>query len=73
MLRRCVCAIAGTGLLALAGCSSAQSTFDAHGPAARSIGGLSWFMTILFLIISVVMWLLIGYAFYQATRLAPGA
>jgi cytochrome c oxidase subunit 2 len=65
MLRRCTCAIAGTGLLALAGCSSAESIFDAHGPAARSIGGLSWFMTILFLIVSVIMWLLIGYAFYR--------
>jgi cytochrome c oxidase subunit 2 len=65
MLRRGVCAIVGTGLVTLAGCSSAQSTFDTHGPAARSIGGLSWFMTILFLIISVIMWLLIGYAFYR--------
>jgi cytochrome c oxidase subunit II len=65
MLRRCTTAIAAAGLLALAGCSSVQSTFDAHGPAARSIGGLSWFMTILFLIVSVIMWLLIGYAFYR--------
>jgi heme/copper-type cytochrome/quinol oxidase subunit 2 len=65
MLRRCLCAIAGASLLASAGCSSAQSIFDAHGPAAHSIGGLSWFMTILFLIVSVIMWLLIGYAFYR--------
>jgi cytochrome c oxidase subunit 2 len=56
---------ASAGAFMLAGCSSVQSTFDAHGPAAHSIGGLSWFMTILFLVVSVIMWALIGYAFYR--------
>ena len=50
--------------------SSAQSTFNAHGPAARSIASLSWFMTVLFLVITVIMWLLIGYRVLQAPRLA---
>ncbi|MEG9437903.1 cytochrome c oxidase subunit II [Edaphobacter sp. HDX4] len=52
-------------LIALNGCRSVQSTFQSHGPAARSIAGLSWFMTILFLIITLVMWGLVGYAFYR--------
>jgi cytochrome c oxidase subunit 2 len=49
---------------ALLGCApAAQSTLDAHGPAAERISQLSWFMTILFLSIAVVMWALIGFAF----------
>lgn len=50
---------------ALEGCRSVQSTFDSHGPAAHSIAALSWFMTILFLVITVIMWGLVGYAFYR--------
>lgn len=49
----------------LGGCGSVQSTFDAHGPAAHQIAGLSWFMTVLFLGITLIMWVLIGYAFYR--------
>jgi cytochrome c oxidase subunit II len=56
---------AASGVLMLGGCSSAQSTFDAHGPASHSIAGLSLFMTILFLVISIIMWVLIGFAFYK--------
>jgi cytochrome c oxidase subunit 2 len=49
----------------LEGCRSAQSTFESHGPAARNIANLSWFMTVLFLIITIIMWGLVGYAFYR--------
>ncbi len=50
-------------LLLLSACSPLQSTFNAHGPAAHSIASLSWFMTILFVIVTVVMWVLIAWAF----------
>lgn len=52
-------------LIALAGCRTAQSTFDAHGPAAVRISHLSWLMTILFLVITAIMWALFAYAFYR--------
>lgn len=52
-------------LALLAGCRSVQSTFNAHGPAAHRIAGLSWFMTVLFLIVTVAMWALFGFAFYR--------
>ena len=51
-------------LIALAGCTT-ESTFNAHGPAARSIGHLSLLMTILFSITTIVMWVLLWYAFYR--------
>jgi cytochrome c oxidase subunit 2 len=50
-------------LLLLTACDPLQSTFNAHGPAAHSIAGLSWFMTILFVIITIIMWVLIAWAF----------
>ena len=62
MLRRLSDTVALAALLALAGCHSAQSTYNAHGPAARRIGDLSMLMTVLFVVISVIMWALIGYA-----------
>jgi cytochrome c oxidase subunit 2 len=65
MLFRALRIAASSGVLMLPGCSSVQSTFDAHGPASHSIAGLSWFMTILFLVISVIMWILVGFAFYR--------
>lgn len=61
----CRAGVALVLLLLMEGCRTAQSTFDAHGPAAHSIAGLSWFMTILFLAITVVMWALIGWAFVR--------
>lgn len=57
--------IAALGLAGLSGCSSVQSTLNAHGPAAHSIAELSWFMTILFLVITAIMWALLGFAFYR--------
>jgi len=54
-----------TLLLLLSGCRVALSTFNPHGPAAHRIANLSWVMTILFVIVSVVMWILFAYAFYR--------
>lgn len=65
MLRRFGSAAGWLAVLALAGCSSVESTFDAHGPAARSISHLEWFMTILFLVVTLIMWVLIAFAFYR--------
>jgi cytochrome c oxidase subunit 2 len=45
--------------------SSVQSTFQAHGPAASRIAQLSWLMTVLFLVITAIMWALFGVAFYR--------
>ena len=50
-------------IMLLSGCASVQSTFDTHGPAAQRIASLSWFMTILFLVITLIMWALIWWAF----------
>lgn len=51
--------------LMLSGCEDAQSVWNAHGPAARSIGVLSWVMTILFLAFILIMWVLFAIAFYK--------
>ena len=47
----------------LTGCSAVQSTFDAHGPAAERIARLSWLMTIVFVVVTLVMWALIAWGF----------
>ncbi len=60
MLLRCLSA---SLVLLLTACTPPQSTLNAHGPAAHSIAGLSWFMTILFAVITVIMWALIAWAF----------
>lgn len=52
-------------IMALTGCHYAQSTFNNHGPASRSIGNLSWAMTVLFLVFTLVMGVLLGIAFYK--------
>jgi cytochrome c oxidase subunit 2 len=54
-----------TSLLVLTGCRYDDSTFNTHGPAAHSIANLAWFMTILFLVIIVIMWALLAFAFYK--------
>ena len=51
--------------LAMTGCETAQSTFASHGPAAHRIAGLSITMCILFLAITLVMWVLFAIAFYR--------
>jgi len=52
-------------MLLLAGCRTAQSTLDAHGPAAEQIAFLSWFMTILFIVVTLIMWALLGWGFWK--------
>jgi cytochrome c oxidase subunit II len=52
-------------LLLAEGCRSVQSTFNTHGPAAHRIAGLAGFMTILFLVITIVMWVLFVIALYK--------
>lgn len=59
------CIAALVAILALGGCESAQSTFDAHGPAAVRIGHLEWLMTVLFVVITIIMWVLFAFAFYR--------
>ena len=49
----------------LTGCRYAQSTFNVHGPAAKSIGNLSWAMTILFSVTTLIMGILLAIAFYR--------
>jgi len=51
--------------LILLGCEVAQSTLQKFGPASARISRLSWSMTILFLIITLIMWALLGWAFYR--------
>lgn len=46
-------------LFLLAGCEDVQSTFNAQGPAASRIATTSWAMVIVFLLVSLVMWVLI--------------
>jgi len=55
--------IISSPLLLLTGCGPAQSTFNSHGPAADRIATLSWFMTILFLVVTFIMWVLIAWGF----------
>lgn len=65
MLRRVSIFALLFGSAALAVAQDPQSTFNAHGPAARAISHLSWAMTILFLALSIIMWVLFAYAFYR--------
>jgi cytochrome c oxidase subunit 2 len=49
-------------VLLIVGCQHAQTTLYSGGPAARRIAGMSWLLIILFLVITLVMWLLIAWA-----------
>lgn len=49
----------------LSGCRVAQSTLQGSGPASAQISHLSWFITILFLVITAIMWALLAWAFYR--------
>ena len=65
-MKRCsIAALLGLAMLMLSGCKSIQSTLQGSGPASSQITHLSWFMTILFLVITLVMWLLISWSFYR--------
>jgi len=65
MIRRACGAFTIIGAFAFTGCQTAQNTFYPYGTAARQISHLQWFMTILFLVITAIMWVLFGYAFYR--------
>jgi cytochrome c oxidase subunit 2 len=49
----------------IAGCNDPQTTLRGHGLAAIRISHLAWFMTILFLAVSLIMWTLLATAFYK--------
>lgn len=59
--------ISGAGLVIatvlLAGCGAVQSTLDDSGPASARISHLSWFITVLFLSVTLIMWGLLFWAF----------
>lgn len=50
-------------ILLAAGCNTPQSTLEGHGPAALRIATLSWWMTVVFLAVTVAMWVLIAWGF----------
>jgi len=54
--------VASLAILTFAGCRAVQSTFNTHGPAAHRIAGLSEFITIVFIAITIVMWILFAIA-----------
>jgi cytochrome c oxidase subunit II len=58
-------ALAISPLAGVTGCRYAQSIWNSHGPAAQSIGTLSMAMTVLFLVITAIMWALFLFAFYR--------
>ncbi|MHB8755022.1 MAG: cytochrome c oxidase subunit II [Candidatus Acidiferrales bacterium] len=49
----------------LTGCNAAQTTLTGHGPAADRIARLSWLMTILFLVVTFVTWVLLAWGFFR--------
>lgn len=49
-------------LLLISGCERAQTTLYSGGPAAHKIAQMSWLMVILFLVVTIIMWALIGWA-----------
>lgn len=51
--------------LLLAGCNASQTTLEGHGPAASRIATLSWLMTVLFLVVTVVMWAILAWGFFR--------
>lgn len=58
--------ILSTPLLLLAmGCEHAQSVLYPEGPAASRIAGFSWGLIVLFMVITIIMWALIGLAAWK--------
>lgn len=49
-------------LLLMMGCEHAQSVLYSGGPAAHRIAGLSWGLIVLFMVITIIMWVLIWWA-----------
>lgn len=48
--------------LLLLGCQHAQTSLYSQGPAAHRIAEMQWLLIILFLVITIIMWVLIGWA-----------
>lgn len=48
--------------LPLAGCRHAQTVLYSAGPAAHRLAVLAWFMIILFMVVTIIMWALVGWA-----------
>ncbi len=48
--------------LLMLGCQRAQSSLYSAGPAAHRIAGMQWLLVILFLVITLIMWVLIAWA-----------
>ncbi len=53
---------AALSLAILAGCGRPQSMFSPGGPAASHLANLGWFVFILFIVVAVIMWVLLGWA-----------
>ncbi|MEO8727256.1 MAG: cytochrome c oxidase subunit II [Acidobacteriaceae bacterium] len=49
-------------LLLLSGCDRKQAFLYSAGPAADKLASVSWFALILFLVVSVIMWVLVAWA-----------
>jgi cytochrome c oxidase subunit 2 len=58
-------AAAAAATMLLAGCGTAQSIWNTHGPAAAKIGSLATVMNLMFIGFSIGMWVLFVYAFYR--------
>lgn len=65
MIRRARNSFLIASLVMLSGCRYAQSIFHTRGPAANSISELSWAMTILFVVTTLIMGVLLAIAFYR--------
>jgi len=63
MIQRISFACITWSALLLMGCNVPQSTLEGHGAAADRIARLSWLMTILFLAVTLIMWLLLAWGF----------
>lgn len=48
--------------LALAACNTPQSTLNPRGPASGNIASLEWAVLITFCVVSLIMWVLLGWA-----------
>lgn len=49
-------------LLMMIGCEHEQSSLYSNGPAAHRIANMQWGLIVAFMIISIIMWVLIGWA-----------
>ncbi len=61
-MRRLLQLLISPVFLVMLGCQRAQSSLYSGGPAAHRIAGMQWLMVILFLVITLIMWVLIAWA-----------